>query len=315
MTKKMESTADWKPEGVFAATLTPMNADLSVNHALLIDHCKWLLAHGVNGIAVSGTTGEANSLSVAEKMIMLDALIAGGIPANKLIVGTGCCAFPDAVALTRHALNHCVAGTLMLPPFYYKDVSDNGVFASYNEVIQRVGNESLRIYLYHFPKMGAVPLGLDLIQRLLARYPDQIAGIKDSSGDLSNMKAMVDTFPDFRVFAGTEAFLLDILRAGGVGCISASVNLTGFLAGRVFDHWQEEEADALQSHLTTIRHMLQEHPFIPMLKGLMTRYTEYADWQYMRPPHVLSSQNEIERLEALLSDHNFNPVMTEQPAS
>ena len=314
MTKRVETNGKWEPEGVFAATLTPMNEDLSVNSGLLIKHCKWLLTHGLNGIALSGTTGEANSLSVAEKMIMLDDLIAGGISPEKLIVGTGCCAIPDSVTLSRHAVKHDVGGVLMLPPFYYKGVSDDGIFASFDEVIQRVGSDQLRIYLYHFPKMSAVPLSLSLIERLLKHYPDQIAGIKDSSGDWHNMKTMAEEFPGFRVFAGSEAFLLDILRVGGVGCISATVNITGFLAGQVFEQWQKETADGIQTKLTDIRLLLQKYPFIPMLKGLMQRYTGNEDWQTMRPPHMSMSQNEIDELLSILTSKSFAPPLKSDPA-
>ncbi len=195
----------------------------------------------------------------------------------------------------------------MLPPFYYKGVSDDGIFASFDEVIQRVGDDNLRIYLYHFPKMSAVPLSLSLIERLLKHYPDQIAGIKDSSGDWNNMKTMAESFPGFRVFAGSEAFLLDILRVGGVGCISATVNVTGYLAGQVFENWQHEKADEMQAELTQIRHILQSYPFIPALKGLTERYTEDVRWKIMRPPHIAMSQNEIDEVMSVLAQHNFAP--------
>ncbi len=297
-----------KPEGVYPATLTPMNEDLCVNTELLVAHCKWLLSNGANGITLAGTTGEANSLSVAERMITLDAVIAGGIPVEKIIVGTGCCAFPDTVALTTHAVKHGVGGVLLLPPFYYKGVTDDGIFASFDHVIQCVGDASLRIYLYHFPRMSAVPLSMHLIERLLKCYPDQVAGIKDSSGDWDNMRAMVEAFPGFRVFAGSEAFLLDILRAGGVGCISASANVTIGLAGNVYSNWQSEQADRLQSHLTTVRYKLQEHSFIPILKGLMSIYANHEGWNSMRPPHLPASQNEMEELLRTLQLHKFDPL-------
>ena len=285
-----------KLKGVFPATLTPMRDDLSVNSELLVKHCKWLLENGADGITVSGTTGEANSLSVAEKMIMLDDLVAGGISPEKLIVGTGCCAFPDTVALTRHALKHGVSGILMLPPFYYKGVSDAGLFNSFEQVIQRVGDENLRIYLYHFPRMSATPISMQLIERLLKHYPHQIAGVKDSSGDWENMKGMVEAFPGFSVFAGTEAFLLDILRIGGVGCISASANVTIRFAGQVYSQWERPEAEGLQSRLTALRLALQQYPFIPGLKGMLADFSGDVSWNNMRPPHVPSSRNEIEMM-------------------
>ncbi|MEM8485945.1 MAG: dihydrodipicolinate synthase family protein [Bacteroidota bacterium] len=305
MTKNSLTHPFERPQGVFAATLTPMDEDYNVDIALLAAHCKWLLAHGTNGIVLSGTTGEANSLSVDEKMKVLDGLLAQGIPASKLIVGTGCCAFPDTVALTRHAVAQGVAGVLMLPPFYYKGVSDAGLFASFSEVITRVGADDLRIYLYHFPKMSMVPFSLDLISQLLMAYPAQIAGIKDSSGDWGNMSAMVREFPGFDVFAGSEAFLLDILQEGGVGCISASVNITSPLAGDVYQHWQDASANGLQAKLTAVRHAFQAYPFIPTLKGIMHQRSGHASWQAMRPPHLPASQSEIDAALASMATLDF----------
>ncbi len=295
-------------KGVWAASLTPMKQDLSIDTELLLHHCNWLLANGADGIVLSGTTGEANSFSVAEKMIMLDDLIAGGISPEKLIVGAGCCAFPDTVSLSQHAVKHGVAGVLLLPPFYYKNVSDEGVFASYEEVIQRVGDEALQIYLYHFPRMSTVPLSLPLISMLLEKYPNQVVGVKDSSGNWENMKAMVENFPGFHVFAGTEAFLLDILRIGGMGCISASVNVTSVMAGEVFAEWQagSVRADALQEQLTLVRRTLQEHVFIPALKAVLERHTGKAGWHNLRPPLTYPSQSEIEHLEGRLEQVGFN---------
>lgn len=239
---------------------------------------------------------------------MLDELIAGGISPQKLIVGTGCCAFPDSISLTQHAVKHGVAGVLMLPPFYYKNVSDDGVFASYEEVIQRVGDEALQIYLYHFPRMSTVPLSLALIARLLDKYAGQVVGVKDSSGNWENMKAMVEDFPGFQVFAGTEAYLLDMLRIGGMGCISASVNVTSVLASKVFASWLEgsDRVDALQDQLTLVRRTLQEHVFIPALKAMLERHTGVAGWRHLRPPLTFPSQSEIKQLEEALKTIGFD---------
>lgn len=289
-----------------------MKDDLGADGALMLRHCNWLMQHGCDGIVLAGTTGEANSFSVVEKMILLDELIAGGIPPEKLIVGTGACAFPDTVTMTQHAVKHGVAGVLMLPPFYYKNVSDAGVFASYSEVIERVGDASLQIYLYHFPRMSSVPLSHALIGRLLERYPGQVVGIKDSSGDWQNMKSMVERFPGFHVFAGTEAYLLDMLRIGGMGCISATVNVTAPLAAKVFAHWEDDTADALQLQLTRVRHTLQAHVFIPALKAMLEKYTGIGAWSNLRPPLVHLSQSEIGELVDTLAGAGFDFSHLEQ---
>ena len=176
-----------RPAGVFAAVLTPFDEIGAPNSAALALHCRWLLSNGCDGLSVFGTTGEGNSLSVDERAGLLERLVSDGIPAQVLLPATGCCAIPDTVRLTERAVHLGVPGTLMLPPFYYKNPSEDGVFAAFAEVIERVGDGRLRVYLYHFPQMSGVSLTPALIERLLARYPDSVAGMKDSSGDLANM--------------------------------------------------------------------------------------------------------------------------------
>ena len=274
------------PDGVITATLTPMNSEWAVDYPRLVRHCEWLLDNGSQGIALLGTTGEANSLSVLERINVLDAVIEGGIPASKLMVGTGCCAFTDSVELTKHALSHDVGGVLMLPPFYYKKPSDEGLFASFSNIIERVGNSALRIFLYHFPRMSTVPISYGLIERLLKQYPDIIAGVKDSSGDWGNMEGMAKSFPGFRVFAGTEQYLLAMVRAGGAGCISATTNITTPLAARVYAARENAESDELQNQLTKLRLLLQSFPFVPTLKALVGLRNTDEGWNHMRPPHL-----------------------------
>ncbi|MBN1828180.1 MAG: dihydrodipicolinate synthase family protein, partial [Deltaproteobacteria bacterium] len=226
----MEKTNSQLPDGVFAATLTPLTKDLSIDHYSLILHMKGLLANGCDGIGFMGTTGEATSFSVSERIKALEAVLGAGIAPRKLLVGTGCAAFSDAVALTFHAVRCGVGGVLVLPPFYYKGVSDEGLFRYYAEIIERTSDPGIRIYLYHFPKMTALPLSEQLIGRLLKAFPGIVAGIKDSGGDWNNMKLLTERFPGFRVYAGTERFLLDILQTGGPGCISATTNITSPMA-------------------------------------------------------------------------------------
>ena len=188
--------------------------------------CRWLLSQDV-GLAVFGTNSEANSLSTEEKVELLDRLVAGGIDPARLMPGTGCCALTDSVRLTAHAMKLGAGGVLMLPPFYYKGVSDDGLFRSFAEVIERVGDRRLRLYVYHIPPVSQVPITLGLIERLLKTYPGIVAGVKDSSGDWNNTKAMLDAFAagGFDVFAGSETFLLANMRHGGAGCISATANV------------------------------------------------------------------------------------------
>ena len=285
---------------VFAASLTPLKSDLTIDDDRLITHCKWLLSNGCNGIAFMGTTGEANSFSVSERISALDALIEGGVPATSLIVGTGCCALPDTVSLTRHALERGVAGILLLPPFYYKGVSDEGIYASCEAVIQRIGDSRLRVYLYHFPYMSQVPFSDSVIEKLLTQYPSTIAGIKDSSGDWDHISHLIATYPSMRVFAGTERYLLDTLRMGGAGCISASVNITAPLAAQVNHFYNKDEGEELQKTLTTARLNIQARPMIPALKGVMVRLRNDSEWNHVRPPLLQLPASEIESLYAEL---------------
>lgn len=296
------------PDGVFAATLTPQNEDLQIDHERMITHCQWLLANGCQGLTIMGTTGEANSFSVKERMNVLDALVKGGIPPHVMMVGTGCCALTDTVDLTWHALEHEVGGILLLPPFYYKQVSDEGVFRAIDEVIQEVGEDDLQVYLYHFPQMSAVPFSLEVIDRLLDRYPDTVVGMKDSSGDWAHMQLIMEEFPELRLYAGTEKYLLNVLLIGGVGCISATTNVTCALADKVVQHWRAEhvaQAQELQNRLTAIRETFEDHPFIGALKSFFAHTCNDKRWLAMRPPNVPLSEAESEALNAALNDLQF----------
>ena len=203
-------------QGVLSPVVTPFRSDLSPDAERFVRHCRWLLSQNV-GLAAFGTNSEANSLSADERIELLDHLVAAGLDTSRMMPGTGCCALPETVRLTAHAMKVGCAGVLMLPPFYYKGVSDDGLFRSFAEVIERVGDRRLRVYLYHIPPVAQVPITLGLIERLLKAYPDNVAGIKDSSGDWANTKAVLDAFAasGFDVFPGSETFLLASMRAGG----------------------------------------------------------------------------------------------------
>lgn len=270
--------------GVMAAVLTPMKADLGPDGALWLAHCRSLLAQGCTGLAVLGTTSEANSLTLAERLSLLDALGESDIDAGLAVPGVGCCALPDTVELCRKSIEIGAAGVLMLPPFYYKPVTDDGLFAAYSEIIERVGDGRLRVLLYHIPQNSGVPITLTLIDRLTAAYPDTVVGIKDSAGDFANMKAMVERFPGFRVFSGSDAFLLDLLRIGGVGSITACNNVAARQSADVLAHWQDADADAWQAALGAIRGTIQKYPLVEALKEIMARSTGNDAWRTLRPP-------------------------------
>jgi 4-hydroxy-tetrahydrodipicolinate synthase len=275
------------PKGVLAAVLTPMDEDLSPDHKAFAAHCHRLLAAGCQGLAVFGTTGEANSLSVNERLAALEALLESGVPVEKLLPGTGSCALTDTVRLSHTALEAGTAGVLVLPPFYYKGVGEDGLYRFFCEVVERVGDDRLRLYLYHIPQMTGVDLGLPLVSRLIDAYPGVVAGTKDSSGDRERILTLCREFPGFSVFAGTETLLLETMRGGGEGCISATVNVTSRLARRVYEAHEagnDDEAAALQERLTRLRASIEAYPVIPALKGLMAAMTDDKQWHNIRPP-------------------------------
>jgi 4-hydroxy-tetrahydrodipicolinate synthase len=274
-------------QGVLSPVVTPFDRELRPDGTRFIQHCRWLLEQGV-GLAVFGTTSEANSLSVAEKIALLDTLVTAGLPPTRMMPGTGCCAFTDTVELTRHAIQLGCAGVLMLPPFYYKGVSDEGLFRSYAEVIERVGDRRLRIYLYHIPPVAHVPISLSLIERLLKAYPGTVAGIKDSSGDWNNTRAMLEQFQPhgFNVFSGSEAFLLATLRGGGAGCITATANINPGPIARLARSWQQPDADDQQAALNVVRGVFQQFTMIPALKAAIAYYSDDPAWVTVRPPLV-----------------------------
>ncbi|MBI1774172.1 MAG: dihydrodipicolinate synthase family protein [Proteobacteria bacterium] len=272
--------------GVLAPVVTSFKADLTPDGDRFLAHCRWLLAHGCDGLAVFGTNSEANSLSVAERTALLDRLIDGGVEAARLMPGTGACALPDAVQLTQHAVKRGCGGVLMLPPFYYKGVSEEGLYAFFSEVVQRVASDKLRLYLYHIPPVAVVPIPLTLIGRLIKAYPGIVVGIKDSSGDWNNTKAVLEAYPGFGTFAGSEAFLLQTLRGGGVGCITATGNVDPQRIRRVFETWTTAEADGIQERVSQFRKVMQKYPMIPALKAVIGHFRQDKDWRRVRPPLV-----------------------------
>jgi len=286
--------------GVLSPVVTPFKADLSPDTERFVRQCKWLVANNV-GLAVFGTNSEANSLAADERMDLLEKLVEAGIPPARMMPGTGCCALTDSVRLTAHAVKLGCAGALMLPPFYYKGVSDEGLYRNYAEIVERVGDARLQIYLYHIPQVTQVPISLKLIERLLKAYPKSIAGTKDSSGDWNNTRATLDAFAKdgFDVFPGSETFLLAGMRNGGKGCISATANVNPAAIHNLYANWQSAAADKLQAGLDTVRNAFQKYPMIPAMKFAIAHWSGHAPWATVRPPLV---EVTAEQSKALIAD-------------
>ena len=293
--------------GVLSPVVTPFDESLNPDGTRLARHSQWLLSNDV-GLAVFGTNSEANSLSVAEKRKLLDVMLEAGLPPARMMPGTGCCALSDSIELTKHAVQAGCGGVLMLPPFYYKGVSDEGLFRNFAQIIESIGDSRLRIYLYHIPPVAQVPISLNLIERLLKSYPRTIAGVKDSSGDWTNTKAMLDEFqPEgFDVFAGSETFLLATLRAGGAGCISATANVNPGAIAHLAQCWRDADADAQQARLDEVRGAFQHYVMIPALKAAVAHYGGDRQWSRLRPPLVELTTDEQASLIGRLQEIGFD---------
>jgi 4-hydroxy-tetrahydrodipicolinate synthase len=292
--------------GVIAPVLTPFGEDGSPDAERFVAHCRWLAEQGCTGLAPFGTTSEGNSLGLDERMELLEAVVDAGIDAGRLMPGTGTCALADAVVLTRHAVELGCGGVLMLPPFYYKAPSEEGLVRFFGEVIDGVGDDRLRIYLYHIPPVAQVGFPLTVIGRLIEAFPDTVVGLKDSSGDWANTEAILTAHPSFEVFPGSEVFLLDGLRKGAAGCISATCNVGAAAIRRLYDTWQTDNADALQAQITALRKAIQAFPMIPALKALIAHYRHDPGWARVRPPFVELPPAEAARAVRTLADaHDF----------
>ena len=302
--------------GVLAPVVTPFKADLSPDCERFIRHCQWLLSQDC-GLAVFGTNSEANSMAAKERSTLLDVLVAAGIDPSRMTPGTGCCSVTETVELTAHAVRHGCAGVLMLPPFYYKNVSEEGLYRFFSEVVQRVGDTRLKIYLYHIPSVAIVGITPKLVERLLKAYPTAIAGMKDSSGDWNNTKTFLDAFAvragravsGFDVFVGSESFLLANMRNGGVGTISATANVNPAAIHKLYRQWNTAgDADQQQSKLNVVREVFSSRKFpsmIAALKQAIAIYRNDSEWSRVRPPLVELTKEQAKLLAAELKAIGF----------
>jgi 4-hydroxy-tetrahydrodipicolinate synthase len=289
--------------GVLVPVLTPFKSDLSPDPQRFIRHCEWLLSQKC-GLAPFGTTSEANSMSAQERMTLLDALVAAGVDPSRMMPGAGCCSITDTVELTSHAVKHGCAGVLMLPPFYYKGISDEGLYRYFSEVVQRVGDRRLKIYLYHIPPVAIVGITPKLVERLLNTYPSAIAGMKDSSGDWNNTKTFLDAFAvragravsNFDVFVGSESFLLANMRNGGAGTISATANMNPAAIHQLYIACEQSNIERQTSNmerqqegLNIVRQVFSNKKFPSMivaLKRAIANYRNDPEWTTVRPPLI-----------------------------
>ena len=271
-----------KVAGIYAATITPVRPDLSVDVERLAAYCADVIERGCDGVAPLGSAGEATSIPLATRLLVPRALSRAHIPSERVIVGAGGCSAGDVIAMVAASLNAGYPNLLVLPPFYYKDPDEDGLAEYYDHIVNSAG-ENGRIYLYHFPRMSRVTISIGLIQRLRDKWGDRVAGLKDSGGVFTDTKAFLDCSPGFRVFSGSEHFLLDNLKANGAGVISATTNITARLARKLAEA-APHDRDALNDELKEIRSILQAYPMSAMLKVLMYWHTKDEIWRTLLPP-------------------------------
>jgi 4-hydroxy-tetrahydrodipicolinate synthase len=283
-TKARAATAGQAFRGVLSPALTPFGADLEPDRPAFVGFCNWLLEQGADGLAVFGTTSEANSLSQRERMSLLEHLVAHGIPAEKLMPGTGAANLPDAIELTRHALELGAGGVLVLPPFYYKNMPEDGIHAYYARVIDKVARQDLKLYLYHIPQMSGVAITPGLIARLRKQYGGIVAGLKDSSGIWDNVAMLLKDFPEMAIFPASEKFLLPALKLGAAGCISATANFQVANIRKLIDTPDGDAREKLDAEVGRIRSVFEGYPLVPALKTAIAALLKRESWRIVRPP-------------------------------
>lgn len=289
--------------GLIAPILSPFNDDLSFDQNTYNELAKTLLNSGCAGLAPFGTTGEALSISAEERKQALDRLIDSGIDPSVLIPGTGLCNLPESVALSQQAVDLGCEGVMVLPPFYFKGVSDDGLFSYYEEFIARVNRDTLRIYLYHIPQVSGVGLSIELVNALKEKYPSIVVGIKDSSGDWENTKNLL-SLDNFIVYPGSELPLIDAMKLGAPGCISATANLNSKPIAEVIDYCEDKNWDkaiALHNSVAQTRMVFQDYAPIPAQKALLSQMTNRESWRNVRPPLIALTKEKTQQLQDALN--------------
>ena len=295
-------------KGLIAPILSPFNDDLSFNQNLYNALAAELLETGCSGLAPFGTTGEALSVSSAERMAALEGLVASGIDPKVIIPGTGLCNLPESIALSKHAVELGCAGVMTLPPFYFKGMGDDGYVDYFERLIEGVDHPDLKIYLYHIPQVSGVGLSIDLVKRLRAAYPDIIVGIKDSSGNWENTAQLLE-IEGLIVYPGAELPVIEAIRLGGPGCISATANLNGTDIARVIDlchAGQWDDAEAAHADVKAIRLLFQDYAPIPAQKALLAKRTGDARWNNLRPPFRAITDETRDALAASLAPYGMS---------
>jgi len=292
---------------ICAAIVTPITSSFDVDIPKLAAHAKGVLDNGCDGVVLFGTTGEAASFGLAQRQATLNGLIKHGVPATKIIVGTGCCSFADTALLSRHALGHGCAAVLVHPPYFFRPAEDAGVYRFFAGLADTLGEAARDILFYHFPEMTGAPISHNVIADLLEAYPSVFAGIKDSTGVIEHTLSLVQQFPTLKVYSGDDDLLWPVLTAGGHGVITATANLTPHLLAEVKSGWHDN-TQAAQNAQTVLAGLwnktLLSYPVSEAVKEIIAHLTQDGSWRNLAPP--LSRLSMKQRTQLL---KNVSPYM------
>ena len=277
-----------KINGIYSAALAPINDDLSINKNLYLEHCQYLMKQGHDGLAIFGTTGEANSFSIKEKCDTIDFLLSNNLDSNLLIPGTGSSSVEDAIQLTKFAEKNKSRAVLLLPPFYYKNVSDEGIINYFRKIIETVASSDFHYLLYNIPQTTSVVLNFNIIETLIKLYPNNIVGIKDSSGNIDSMLKTVKYFQDLALFCGHDSLVLKVCKRGGAGAITAGTNIAGrllsFIINNINKEKEIEDFNSYQALLEQIRETITLEEPISVMKAYFSIINKNPEWNKVMPP-------------------------------
>ena len=277
----------FKISGVYCAVLTPLNSNLSINNNLHLRHCQSLMQKGLDGLTIFGTNGEGSSFSVEQKIHSIEFLLENRVDPSSLI-GTGSASLEDAIELTQFSVKIGAKASLLIPPFYFKNVTDDGVIAYYRNVIEQTGDNNFKFLLYNIPQHSGVTINFNIIENLLKIYPNNVVGLKDSTGNMDNMLKTIKYFNEFAVLCGNGAMALHTTKRGGAGAITGDANITAKLLSFIIHNCKKEKEidnfDAIQSLIENIRNVLSSHEQISLLKAYYSIADNIEEWNNVMPP-------------------------------
>lgn len=283
-------------KGIVCPILTPFNHDLSFNDDLYLQHAQNLLDSGIHILSPFGTTGEALSMSVAERIKAVDCLVDGGIDPSRIMPGAGLCNFPETLRLVRHAIERGCRAVMLLPPFFYKNASDEGLFGYFSKLIETINSPDLKICLYHIPPMAGMGFSPELASKLSHAFPETVVAYKDSSGKMENTLGIRSQAPDLSVFPGSEIYLKAGLENGCAGCISATCNINSQAIRDVYDIFFGHEAgdlNAKNAEMIDFRRKIDAYSPISIMKGILAREWREERWRNVRLPLLPATPEKI----------------------